>query len=284
MAAVPIADHSPSLAPSTVTAADVDGLLADAIAGLDLERVRLDHWRHEELTLAEQWLPESLTSALLREVQDLQARVVRKRLFNYKNSGSISYRALYENAPIVRALYESEALITFLSSIAEMPLLTCPSHDAHSCAVYQYEREGDKCGYHTDNSWYRGARYTVLVGLEDSSSARLHCRVHLNDQFRPTKEMEVATRPGTFVFFNGDKLVHGVTPLGADERRIVLAMQYVTDRSMGRFKRLINDLKDSLTYFGGREVFLGATGSEVSEAPAALPPGPGPKADPGRSR
>ena len=271
MAAIPIADYAPTRPAPSLTSQDVDSLLSEAIASLDRERLRLDHWRHEELTVAERWLPEPLTQALLREVRDLQSRVVRKRLFNYKNSGSISYRSLYENAPTGRAFYESDALISFLSDIAEMSLLTCPEHDAHSCAVYQYEREGDKCGYHTDNSWYRGARYTVLVGLEDSSSARLHCRVHLQDPFRPTKELEAATSPGTFVFFNGDKLVHGVTPLGPDERRIVLSMQYVTDRRMSGFKRLINDLKDSLTYFGGREVFLGP--KKLGETPAALPRG-----------
>ena len=265
MAAIPAADYS---APSNTTTTDatksrprltqreVDDLVAGAVARLDADRVRLDHWRHEELTIADGWLPKRLTDALHAEVEALQSRLVRKRLFTYKNSGSISYRALYNHAPTVRALYESEPLLAWMSDLAEQQLLTCPPRDAHSCAVYQYEHEGDKCGYHTDNSWYHGARYTVLIGLEDHSSARLHCRVHLADQFRPTKEMHVATTPGTFVFFNGDKLVHGVTPLGAGERRVVLSMQYVTDRRMGTLKRIINDLKDSLTYFGGFEIFL----------------------------
>lgn len=248
----------------------VDGMVDEAFRGLDAGRLHLDHWRHEELTVLPDFVPEPVVGRILHEVRELRPRLVRKRLFNYKNSGSISYHALRQAAPTVLALYNSPALIAQLSELADMELMTCPDGDAHSCAVYWYERAGDKCGYHTDNSWYRGARYTVLVRLDDASSARLHCKVYDRDPFRQTKDIEVSTTAGTFIFFNGDKLVHGVTPLGESEHRVVLSMQYVSDRRMGAFKRVINDLKDSLTYFGGREVFLGRPGGE-GEPPKQLP-------------
>jgi hypothetical protein len=63
------------------------------------------------------------------------------------------------------------------------------------------------------------------------------------------------------VIFNGDKLWHAVTPLGADEERIALTMEYVTNPDMGTFKRLYSNLKDSFAYFGLRAVFKRALAS-----------------------
>ena len=44
---------------------------------------------------------------------------------------------------------------------------------------------------------------------------------------------ELATAPGDLVLFNGDKLWHAVTPLGDQEERIVLTMEYVTNPEHG---------------------------------------------------
>lgn len=52
------------------------------------------------------------------------------------------------------------------------------------------------------------------------------------------------------VVFNGDKLWHAVTPLGAGERRIILTLQYVTDQRMGPLKKLFSNMKDAFAYFG----------------------------------
>ena len=73
----------------------------------------------------------------------------------------------------------------------------------------------------------------------------------------------MATNPGTMVFFNGDKLYHAVTPLGPGEERIVLTMQYVTNQSMGPFKRLFSNMKDAVAYFGLRSLIRGAKAQPV---------------------
>jgi hypothetical protein len=52
------------------------------------------------------------------------------------------------------------------------------------------------------------------------------------------------------VFFNGDKLLHGVSPLDANQRRIILSLQYVSDPTMAPWRRALSTVKDSLTYFG----------------------------------
>ena len=48
----------------------------------------------------------------------------------------------------------------------------------------------------------------------------------------------------------GDKLWHAVTPLGKDEERIILTLQYVTNQEMGPFKKMFSNLTDAVAYFG----------------------------------
>ena len=69
--------------------------------------------------------------------------------------------------------------------------------------------------------------------------------------------MELATAPGDLVIFNGDKLWHAVTPLGDQEERIVLTLEYVTNPDMGAFKRLYSNLKIHSPTSGLWSVFAG---------------------------
>jgi hypothetical protein len=62
------------------------------------------------------------------------------------------------------------------------------------------------------------------------------------------------------VLFNGDKLWHAITPLGPDEERVSLTLEYVTDAAMHPVKRLFSDMKDAVAYFGFRQVFAGKRG------------------------
>ncbi|MER3425147.1 MAG: 2OG-Fe(II) oxygenase, partial [Nitrospiraceae bacterium] len=137
------------------------------------------------------------------------------------------------------------------SRLAGANLMLCPDHDPHACALYYYTEPGDHIGFHYDTSYYKGARYTILMGLIDRSpSCRLVCQLYKDDPRRQIKELRLATEPGTLVVFNGDKLWHAVTPLGEGEERVVLTMEYVTNQEMGAVKRLYSNLKDAFGYFG----------------------------------
>ena len=129
--------------------------------------------------------------------------------------------------------------------------MLCPEDDPHSCALYYYQQLGDHIGFHYDTSYYKGRRYTVLIGLvERSEHCRLVARVRKHGETEEIRETRIAMDPGTFVLFNGDKLWHAVTPLGKDEERIILTLQYVTNREMGPFKKMFSNLKDAVAYFG----------------------------------
>ena len=81
------------------------------------------------------------------------------------------------------------------------------------------------------------------------------CQLYKKDPSRTPVELQLATHPGTIVAFNGDKLWHSITPLGDNEERVSLTLEYVTDPSMHPLKRLFSNLKDAFAYFGLRAVF-----------------------------
>ena len=200
-------------------------------------------------------MPQSLIEELMREVDGVRPKINRNFIPRHKKGGSVSYYLLQESAPAMLALYRHQGWLNLLSQLAGVPLLLCPDDDPHACALYFYTEPGDHIGYHYDTSYYKGARYTVLIGLRDQSSSQLLCRLHTKEPDHAVKELSLATEPGTFIFFNGDKLHHAVTPLAEGEERIVLTLQYVTDPAMSFTHRWFSNMKDAVGYFGWSALF-----------------------------
>ena len=223
----------------------------------DVDEVQLGGaWRaQDEFVCLERWLPPALVERMVAEVERVRPAVNRSFIPRHKKGGSVSYYTLLEQAPTILALYRAPAFIQLLSALTGQTLQPCPESDPHSCALYFYTEPGDHIGFHFDTSYYKGARYTVLVGLIERSSSRLVCQLYKKDPARTPVELQLATHPGTIVAFNGDKLWHSITPLGDDEERVSLTLEYVTDPSMHPLKRLFSNLKDAFAYFGLRAVF-----------------------------
>ncbi len=229
--------------------------MTQALAGVDVESVRRRYWEQNEFVHLDRWLPRPLVERLVAEVDRVRPAINRNYIPRHKKGGSVSFYTLQEQAPTIVALYRSPAFLDFLAELTGRRLQPCPPSDPHSCALYFYTEPGDHIGFHFDTSYYRGARYTVLLGLIERSSSRLVCQLYKNDPQRAPVELQLATDPGTLILFNGDKLWHAVTPLGEGEERVSLTLEYVTDPSMHPVKRLFSNLKDAFAYFGFKAVF-----------------------------
>ena len=223
-----------------------------AIATLDFEQVRTQYWEQNEFVCLPQFLSQSvLDDYLLPSTQRMKTLLNRNYIPGHKKGGSVSYYTVRQHAPAFLELYQSPAFMDFLIRLVGSRLMVCPENDPHACALYYYTEPGDHIGFHYDTSYYKGARYTVLMGLVDRSpSCRLVCQLYKDDPQRAMKELQLATEPGTVVIFNGDKLWHAVTPLGEGEERAVLTLEYVTNQDMNPLKRLYSNLKDAFGYFG----------------------------------
>jgi hypothetical protein len=225
-----------------------------AIESLDFDAISRTYQEQNEFLMIERFLAPEAIAPLVAEAEQMRPAINRNYIPKHKKGGSVSRFVLAKNAPATVSLYQDPAFVEFLSRLAGARLLPCPPEDPHACALYFYTEPGDHIGFHYDTSYYKGARYTVLLGLVEQSTSRLVCQFYKSDPARETQELSIATNPGSMVFFNGDKLYHSVTPLGAGEERIVLTMQYVTNQAMGPLKRFISNMKDAVAYFGFRSL------------------------------
>ena len=222
-----------------------------AIEGVDLAELRRCYRDQNEFVVLDRFLTQPAVDQLLREVDVLAPYVNRSYVPGHKKGASVSFYAILRQAPAILSLYRSPAWLMFLSRLVGAPLMLCPENDPHSCALYYYQQPGDHIGFHYDTSYYKGKRCTVLIGLvERSEHCRLVARVRKHGETEEIRETRIPMDPGTVVLFNGDKLWHAVTPLGKGEERIILTLQYVTNREMGPFKKMFSNLKDACAYFG----------------------------------
>ncbi len=239
-------DHA-DLKPTDVTSA-----LHEALSTHDASALEQEFWEENEFLFVNDFLPRGWTEhTLAARARELKPQLHRNKVRSFKKGGSISYFQLEDLAPEIVALYRDEELRAFFSDLVGANLERCPDRDPHACALYYYTEPGDHIGYHYDTSWYKGARYTVLIGLvQDTSHSKLLCQLHKDDEERETRELSVDTDPGSMVIFNGDKLWHAVSPLAENEERIILTLEYVTDGRMNPAKRWISNIKDAIAYFG----------------------------------
>ena len=228
--------------------------IARTLAALDLDAVRATYRAQNEFVCVERLFPDSVVGPMVEEARRAKARINRNYIPRHKKGGSVSYYTLREQAPAILTLYRSPAFLDFVRQVTGAPAALCPETDPHACALYYYTEPGDHIGFHFDTSYYKGTRFTVLVGLVERSTSRLVCQVYKDDPAR-MRELAIATEPGTLVLFNGDKLWHKITPLGEGEERVSLTLEYVTDARMTPAKRFISNMKDAVAYFGFWNVF-----------------------------
>lgn len=233
---------------------DVEDHLTRIFTEVDQAQSGRTYWEQNECLVLDRFIPKEIVNPCLTEIERLRKNVHRNYVPGHKQGGSVSYHAIlnesHQSSAII-TLYRSPALRRFLSHIVKEELLLCPEHDPHSRALYYYTQPRDHIGFHYDRSYYKGKRYTVLMGLiERSDRCRLVAHLHKPGTKGEMSEQAVPLDPGSLVIFNGDKLWHAVTPLGPGEERIVLTLQYVTNQEMGPFHRAFSNLKDAFAYFG----------------------------------
>ncbi len=238
-----------------------------AVARLDFDRLHQEYWEQNEFLVIKQFLPRAFVEdVFVPQAQGVKTDLNRNYIPGHKKGGSVSYYTVQEKAPRFLDLYRSESFRQFLNRLVHAKVMYCPDNDPHSCALYYYTEPGDHIGFHYDTSYYKGARYTILMGLVDRSThCKLVCELFKDHPTKPPRHLELVTEPGDMVMFNGDKLWHAVTPLGEGEERIALTMEYVTNPEMGTVKRLYSNLKDSFGYFGFTTVFKRALGLNRSK-------------------
>lgn len=234
---------------------DNNGLPVRAFAHLNDAALKARFDADHEFLFLPDFLPTDTLAALQAHIPALLDAVHRNYIPGHKKGGSVSRYELDRRAPGIAALYRDPLLVAWLEALAGERLLPCPASDPHAYALYFYTEAGDHIGWHYDSSYYRGKRYTLLLGVVNDATSTLEYQLFRDEAARETMSGAAALTPGAMCFFNGDAVYHRITPLGANQRRIALTFEYVTDTGMNPFQRFISDMKDAIAYFGFRQVF-----------------------------
>lgn len=233
----------------------LDAALLGNLNALDQEGLRRDYREQGSFLYVPDFLPPDFTARLIAAVDAVMPVVNRNYLPGHKQGGSVSRHGIDQLAPFIAQLYRSPALLSWLASVSEDRLQLSPADDPHAYALYFYSRPGDHIGWHYDTSYYAGRRYTLLLGVIDRSTCRLDYELHTKEPGKAVQAGSIQIAPGGLVFFDGDKLRHRITPIGADEFRVSLTFEYVTNQHMSPWWRFVSNMKDAVAYFGFRQVF-----------------------------
>lgn len=225
------------------------------VESLDTAAIKQRFEADNEFIFLDAFLPADTTARFQARIPELADAIHRNYIPRHKKGGSVSRYTLDELAPEIPALYRNPKFIAWLERLTGESLQVCPESDPHAYALYFYTEPGDHIGWHFDTSYYAGKRYTLLLGVVDESSSQLEFELFKNQADRETVADGRNLRPGAMCFFNGDEVWHRITPLGENERRISLTFEYVTDAHMGRWQRFVSNMKDSIAYFGFKQVF-----------------------------
>lgn len=236
------------------TPADVSEERPVSYVGIQSSDFKSAYNAQGEFVFVPDFLPENTLASIQARLPALRDAVNRNFIPKHKKGGSISRYRINELAPEIADLYADTAFKAWLEALCGVSLLQSPANDPHAYALYYYTEAGDHIGYHYDTSYYRGDRYTVLIGIVDDSSCRLEYQLHRRSKTQETVSGSLALAPGSLAFFNGDKLYHRITPLAAGEQRISLTLEYVTDPRMYPWHRFVSNMKDAIAYFGFRQI------------------------------
>jgi hypothetical protein len=236
---------------------DVEAALRDVVSRCDAIAAHERFEADGRFILLDDFLPKPLLDALVGDVERTRDAINRNYVPRQKKGGSVSRFALDRIHACAAEVYRSPALRRFIETIVGETVESCPESDPHTYALYHYSEPGDHIGWHYDTSFYRGRRYTILLGLVSNESCVLDCVLHTRDEGRENETRHYRMPPGGLAIFDGDLLWHRVTPLADhDDERVVLTMEMVTDPSMNPWRRLVSNVKDSVAYFGLRDTFF----------------------------
>ena len=239
-----------------------------------------------------------------------------------KAGAAVSFGSLQKISPQLCSFYEGFA--AKVGEQLKLTLCPTPSTDNSSLSLLVYSKEGDHIDWHYDLNFYRGRHFTVLVPLIVEGPVDAQLQVALprgaercwrpglagepvrhasasqetvqailgssivkasGNEFPQATIEAVPTEVGAVVVFEGAKVFHRVTPLGASKEawktswtpppsspngskealqpgshegplRVVLSMTFTTDPSSSLLCRFQRRLKD-MTYFGLIQAILG---------------------------
>jgi hypothetical protein len=194
--------------------------------------------------------PESLRR--LRE-EGVAAMPLLKRSYvpTHKKGGTVSYEQVHHVAPHCLAFYHSPVVQAWVSRVVGHKVSPAGDHDQSSCSLLYYTEEGDHIHWHFDHNFYRGRQFTALLSLVNRGGNGGLSASRLMRKDAEGKEIAFETAENTLMLFEGQRVVHRVSPAAAGDQRIVLSMTFNSDPRISVTREVKRRVKDT-AFFGLR--------------------------------
>jgi hypothetical protein len=198
----------------------------------------------ERLIRIANFLPEETLASLQAEAAAGRSQSERSYIPAYKQGGTLSYERMHTLAPRSLGLYHSEALRQWVSRVVETEVFPTCDYDQSSCVLLYYDHAGDHIGWHYDQNFYKGRRFTVLLAVHNSAADGGFSAGNLQHRQASGQVVSVDTSPNTLVLFEGARVRHCVTPVAPGDTRVMLSFTYCSNPQLGRFQEVTRRFKD----------------------------------------
>jgi len=200
--------------------------------------------------------PIQLSNNVMNEIQTmLLNKYIQKRVEITSFTENIANCALPNKSgvtiPTNQIVKNSESIITFyqtelrnkISDLLGFNVYPTDLSFPTSCVLLIYEKEGDWINWHYDYNYYDGRFFTVLIPI----TTNLTCTKF--EFINKKNEVVSLDLNKNGICFEGNYLYHRASKLCANQRRVILSCQFVTDNKMSLINQLRIKLKD-FAYIG----------------------------------
>ena len=145
--------------------------------------------------------------------------------FNKSSCHVLNYYDISKNCPEYIDKFYNQDFIDTIKNNLNLPNLEIikPHIDPLGFAMHLY-CDGDFMEYHFDTNFTLGTRYSVVIPLYLNQENR--CFLQIKDQNKQEKQIKIDI--GKAVVYNGDKVLHCVTPQCEKGERITLVLNLTT--------------------------------------------------------
>jgi hypothetical protein len=246
----PIDDLDSEVGRALIERCRVD-LTATGACQLDgfLQPDAIDRLAQEALALSDQGFPnEAVHNVYFEEVDESLPEDDARRIMQRASQSTIAYDMIPADAG-VRALYESDTLLTFVgTALDKQPFYR--NADRLGALNLVYYGEGDELGWHFDR-----AEFVVTLMLQPATEGgdfeyAPNLRSDQDENYPAVQRLlqgdradviHLPSKPGTLAFFRGRHSIHRVTPIRGDVLRANAVLSFA-DKPDHRLNQLTQEL------------------------------------------
>jgi hypothetical protein len=246
----PIDDLDSEVGRALIERCRVD-LTATGACQLDgfLQPDAIDRLAQEALALSDQGFPnEAVHNVYFEEVDESLPEDDARRIMQRASQSTIAYDMIPADAG-VRALYESDTLLTFVgTALDKQPFYR--NADRLGALNLVYYGEGDELGWHFDR-----AEFVVTLMLQPATEGgdfeyAPNLRSDQDENYPAVQRLlqgdradviHLPSQPGTLAFFRGRHSIHRVTPIRGDVLRANAVLSFA-DKPDHRLNQLTQEL------------------------------------------